>query len=347
MSRLNGFFAFLVAPLVGIILAFHLSLPAEALTLPLADIQAGAEAVHAGVEALQGKMGFLNTILEEQERQYQEQLEQLLALAEKSEEQAGLSDEVYDARILAKLGPPIGSHNSRNVDIQVFELKEIGYRGYIAKIKLFNPASLRVLLGQDKLGSTETTSSAVARSGAILGINGGGFYRSSQGGRQVMLPLGNTVINNKLQQPFSASDPDLFFAGVDMRGNLIGGHFATEAELMQLKPWQGVSFLPILLQGRKPMPIPAEWQKQRHPRTIMGTYGNGDLVLIVVDGRQTGWSQGVTLEEMQVKLLDLGVIDAYNLDGGGSSAFVFDGRVLNRPSDGSERPVVNNIVIMP
>jgi exopolysaccharide biosynthesis protein len=48
-----------------------------------------------------------------------------------------------------------------------------------------------------------------------------------------------------------------------------------------------------------------------------------------------------------VKLLDLGVIDAYNLDGGGSSAFVFDGRVLNRPSDGSERPVVNNIVIMP
>ncbi|MFY9415736.1 MAG: phosphodiester glycosidase family protein, partial [bacterium] len=39
--------------------------------------------------------------------------------------------------------------------------------------------------------------------------------------------------------------------------------------------------------------------------------------------------------------------EAYNLDGGGSSTMVFAGEVLNRPSDGRERPVATNIVITP
>jgi len=66
-----------------------------------------------------------------------------------------------------------------------------------------------------------------------------------------------------------------------------------------------------------------------------------------VDGRQADWSSGVTLERLQVKLAELGVKEGYNLDGGGSSTFVFKGEVLNRPSDGKQRPVVTNIVIMP
>ena len=69
--------------------------------------------------------------------------------------------------------------------------------------------------------------------------------------------------------------------------------------------------------------------------------------MIVIDGRQNDWSIGVTLETLQDKLLELGVKEAYNLDGGGSSAMYYNGKILNQPSDGKERPVVNNIVIMP
>lgn len=116
---------------------------------------------------------------------------------------------------------------------------------------------------------------------------------------------------------------------------------------MQLKPLSGVSFVPALIKNRKPLPIPSKWQNQKQPRTIIGEYGNDDLILIVVDGRQSDWSSGVTLEHLQIKLLELGIIEAYNLDGGGSSAFVFNNQVLNRPSDGKERPVATNIVIMP
>jgi exopolysaccharide biosynthesis protein len=56
---------------------------------------------------------------------------------------------------------------------------------------------------------------------------------------------------------------------------------------------------------------------------------------------------GVTLEEAQSKLQEFNVRDAYNLDGGGSSTFYYDGKILNRPSDGRERRVTTNIVIIP
>jgi exopolysaccharide biosynthesis protein len=69
-------------------------------------------------------------------------------------------------------------------------------------------------------------------------------------------------------------------------------------------------------------------------------------LFIVIDGRQKG-SSGVTLEEAQSKLLEFNVRDAYTLDGGGSSTFVYKGKVLNNPSDGSERQVVSNFVIVP
>jgi len=71
------------------------------------------------------------------------------------------------------------------------------------------------------------------------------------------------------------------------------------------------------------------------------------LLLIVIDGRQKGYSNGVTLEEAQKKLQEFHVVDAFNLDGGGSSAFYYNGKLLNKPSGGSERRVVSNLVILP
>ena len=80
------------------------------------------------------------------------------------------------------LGPPIENFRSKRVEIKIFKLDELGYRGYIAKVKLFDPKAVKVVLGKDKkLGGTETTSSAVKRTGAVLGVNGGGFYTSCSG----------------------------------------------------------------------------------------------------------------------------------------------------------------------
>jgi exopolysaccharide biosynthesis protein len=73
------------------------------------------------------------------------------------------------------------------------------------------------------------------------------------------------------------------------------------------------------------------------------------LLLLVVDGRQAGWSVGATLPELAQLMLDAGAWNAVNLDGGGSTAMwhrepgAAAGRVLNRPSDGHVRPVANHL----
>ena len=60
-------------------------------------------------------------------------------------------------------------------------------------------------------------------------------------------------------------------------------------------------------------------------------------MLVAVDGRQPGYSIGLTNSELAQALVRLGAVRAMGLDSGGSTTMAFDGAVLNRPSDGRER----------
>lgn len=85
----------------------------------------------------------------------------------------------------------------------------------------------------------------------------------------------------------------------------------------------------------------------RHPRTLIGRDGEGDTWLVVVDGRQPGHSVGMSLPELTALSRRLGLVDALNLDGGGSSTMVVKGAVVNRPSDPTgPRPVSDAIVVL-
>jgi hypothetical protein len=85
----------------------------------------------------------------------------------------------------------------------------------------------------------------------------------------------------------------------------------------------------------------------RHPRTAVGLTPTGQLLLVVVDGRQSPYSAGMTLRELAQLMADLGAREAINLDGGGSSEMFLNGLVVNRPSDGGERPVSSALVVLP
>jgi exopolysaccharide biosynthesis protein len=71
----------------------------------------------------------------------------------------------------------------------------------------------------------------------------------------------------------------------------------------------------------------------RHPRTAMGYTSNNELVFLVVEGRNPGKAEGVTLKQEAILLQSLGCIEALNLDGGGSSTMLINGKETIRPSD--------------
>jgi hypothetical protein len=78
----------------------------------------------------------------------------------------------------------------------------------------------------------------------------------------------------------------------------------------------------------------------RAPRSAVGQRANGQIVLVAVDGRQPGYSVGMTNFQLAQALVRLGAQTAMALDGGGSTTLAFDGSLLNRPSDpGGERAV--------
>lgn len=79
----------------------------------------------------------------------------------------------------------------------------------------------------------------------------------------------------------------------------------------------------------------------RHPRAALGT-SDHELIALVCDGRRTGIDAGLTLAELAELMADLGAHQAINLDGGGSTALVHHGHLLNRPYDAQDRPIINS-----
>ncbi|HWB91154.1 MAG TPA: phosphodiester glycosidase family protein [Puia sp.] len=84
------------------------------------------------------------------------------------------------------------------------------------------------------------------------------------------------------------------------------------------------------------------------PRTAMGYTRDGRLIVLVIQGRTPGVAAGATLNDEAQLLLDLGCYEALNLDGGGSSCMLVNGKETIRPSDEEgQRPVPAVFLIKP
>ena len=137
----------------------------------------------------------------------------------------------------------------------------------------------------------------------------------------------------------------------------VGDTVAMTATLLPFPPVEAVGGFPWLVRDSALAPglaqAGAESFRGLNPRTAVGLGAGGRrLWLVVVDGRQPGWSMGLTTEATASLLRALGATEALNLDGGGSSVLaVWDAttggpRAVTRPSDaGGERAVGNALVV--
>lgn len=96
-----------------------------------------------------------------------------------------------------------------------------------------------------------------------------------------------------------------------------------------------------------PLPGSDKFTRAPHPRTAVATGNSGKLLyLIVADGRRTG-VPGLTLPQLGFFIVNrLHATAAMNLDGGGSTALWLNDRIVNRPSDGVERPVGDHLAVV-
>jgi Phosphodiester glycosidase len=93
--------------------------------------------------------------------------------------------------------------------------------------------------------------------------------------------------------------------------------------------------------------LTAGFPETRHPRTLIGTHPDGSVWLITVDGRQPKLSAGMSLYELRSLSARLGLTQALNLDGGGSTTMWVQGQIVNSPSDAAgPRKVSDALLVM-
>lgn len=173
-----------------------------------------------------------------------------------------------------------------------------------------------------------TTSQIVEATGAIAGINAGGLADDAAGtGAE---PTGLTMIDGQYYGPINSYEY-YSLCGLTQDHKLYISDSINKYTLDSLNLRCAVSFGPALIVNGAPR-IGGGGGWGIHPRTCIGQRQDGAILFLVIDGRQKD-SVGATLKHAQDILLNYGAYNAFNLDGGASTTMVFDGAVVNSPSD--------------
>ena len=108
----------------------------------------------------------------------------------------------------------------------------------------------------------------------------------------------------------------------------------------------------IMIENGRIAAMSGDYDTTKYPRTAVGIKADGNVLIMVADGRQAPYSTGYTLAELAQKMLDLGCVSAMNLDGGGSTTYLakYAGsdelELANSPSDGQERSVSSTLLVV-
>ena len=223
-------------------------------------------------------------------------------------------------------GTVIGEYSDSNTSITVKQYRAYDSNIYVADVTVSDASALKTALANNTYGRniTDTTSNMAEDNNAVLAINGD-YYGARQSGY--------VIRNGNLYRNTSGNKDSLVIKQNGEFEFVSEGETSAE-ELLQNGAYQVLSFGPVLLEdGEISVGENDEvgMAMASNPRTAIGYLGNNHYVFVVSDGR-TSESAGLSLYELASFMKELGVADAYNLDGGGSSTMVFKGEIINNPT---------------
>lgn len=240
-------------------------------------------------------------------------------------------------------GTVIGQYSDSKTSITLKQYREYDSNIYVADVTVSDASDLKTALANNTYGRniTDTTSDMAANNNAVLAINGD-YYGARQSGY--------VIRNGKLYRD-NSGNRDALVIQKNGEFKFVSESETSASELLQDGALQVFSFGPVLLNnGEISVGENDEvgMAMASNPRTAIGYLGNNHYVFVVSDGR-TSESAGLSLYELASFMKELGVKDAYNLDGGGSSTMVFKGEIINNPTtsgrSGEERAVSDIVYI--
>jgi exopolysaccharide biosynthesis protein len=190
-------------------------------------------------------------------------------------------------------------------------------------------------------GPPLVTSAFAVQEKAIVAVNAT-FFNMKEGYNVHYVRVNDSIVAVTDEKEFGIRATGLFTAEGEAADISLWGPEREDAGVISAE--DAIVSGPLLIDDRVNQPLDSiNFNTVRHPRTMVGITGNGQLLLVVVDGRQPGYADGMSLFELRALAHSLGCTDALNLDGGGSTTLVVAGHgingVVNRPSGKVERAV--------
>ena len=205
---------------------------------------------------------------------------------------------------------------------------------------MIDPSYFRISPIASSSGPTElrTLSSIYGQNNVQAAINAG-FFGVLKGGKGY--PIGALRVNGRnFSLPYDMrgcmawnEDDEAMFAVAESTED--GGYWPEMSNIIQAGP--------MLIDDGETARYEENFSSSlisaRHPRSAVGLNAEGSWVFMVVDGRNGMHSSGATISELTDIMRGQGLIYALNLDGGGSTEIMIDGKIWNIPSDGYERRI--------
>ncbi len=207
---------------------------------------------------------------------------------------------------------------------------------FVADVQLSRTTDFRTAVSDD----LQPVSVLASQAGAVLAVNGDDYGTHKYG---VIIRNGELLRTHDTTRNLLILDADgNMTVKVDREGE---DYKSLGRQLIDAGVWQTFEFGPELVRNGQAVAFSAAFDvistrsTRLEPRTAIGQIGPLHYVIIVVDGRQDGYSSGITLPDLQKLFIQYGATTAMNLDGGGSAEMWFNGEIISSPSGGGERQV--------
>lgn len=243
--------------------------------------------------------------------------------------------------------PDHWEYKTSAVDMTIDRRTQGDFVYFAVDIRLTDISQFSYAFANEKFGkSTETVSDIADRHDPLLAINGDfcGFHDH-----------GVIIRGGELFRKQNSSRA-LLIVGADGRLSMLTDRTEKQGlvaeRLMNEGVWHTFEFGPVLIENGEAVKLHSTILRvdkgYLEPRTAIGQYADDPLhyLVIVVDGRREGYSEGCDLPTLQQLFVDYGVETAFNLDGGGSTTLYYNGEIINRPAAGEERKVSDIIMFM-
>ena len=241
-------------------------------------------------------------------------------------------DSIYEEQILKR--------DPNHKDYKILEISGSTYKGYIGVI--YDPSRVKLGITKELGISGDFLREIVTDNNAILGINASGFldYNEVGNGGQ---PTGTIIKDGKIIWGGSSTGYGGGLAGFNKDNVLVLTRQSPE-EAIKNGMRDAVEFGPFLMVNGKSAIVRGNGGWGIAPRTVLAQRKDGVVLFIIIDGRQPGYSIGISMPDLIDILKRYRVHNAVNLDGGASSSLVVNGKTYSRPcaySANGERLIPN------